>query len=318
MLPLIFVSGFLGSGKTTLMRRLILEGAARGLRLAVVVNEFGESDVDAALLRVASQNQSAEVMAALAGGCACCAGQDEFVETLRELVLRPKKSRPEVVLVEFSGLADPVVILETLAGPELAELVRPALLIGVADAARWDGLVAQVGPLLRRQIALADVLVVNKADLVDWPLLKKLEQKLAEVNPRATIFAAREAEFPLEDLWANLAAAPERTHAGTAVPHAHSHTIFHPLPHPLQREGLEEALKKLPSDVWRVKGFVRLAGEGGLWLVQFSGGDGTGRWQLAPFYPAWGAPEPNLGIVFIGAALDNERLEAEFRKLSAF
>lgn len=131
-LPVILVAGFLGAGKTTLMRRLIRDGHARGLKLCVVVNEFGAADVDGHILREAD----AELLASITGGCACCSGQDDFHDTILEIALRPQDQKPDVVLVEASGLADPSLMLEVLTSPELLPRVRVTKIICVADAAR--------------------------------------------------------------------------------------------------------------------------------------------------------------------------------------
>ncbi len=322
MLPLILVSGFLGSGKTTLLRRLIFDAGKRGLKLAVIVNEFGAAEVDGAILRGGNIAQDAEIIAAVAGGCACCAGQDEFVETLLELALRRGEKRPDAVLVEFSGLADPILVLETLAGPELLNLVRPAVLVGVADVGRWDDIAGQMGPLLRRQIALSDLLVLNKTDLAAPAMVEAIASKLRDLNPRAILLPAVEGEIPAQLVWEKLAAPSQRFVAPQneeIAPHANAHTIVCPLPHPVERAGLERALAALPSDVWRAKGFVRLRGEGGWWLVQFTGGENRpGRSHFAPFHPAWGGSEPATALVFIGATLDEAKLKRDFGLLSAF
>ncbi len=89
-LPIVLVAGFLGSGKTTLMRRLILDARQRNLRLSVVVNEFGAADVDSNILREAD----AELIASISGGCACCTGQDDFAETLLEIASRDEVTPP--------------------------------------------------------------------------------------------------------------------------------------------------------------------------------------------------------------------------------
>lgn len=309
-LPIVLVAGFLGAGKTTLMRRLILNAARRELRPAVIVNEFGAADVDSHILR----QSDAELIAAISGGCACCSGQDDLRETLIELATRDASARPGVILLEASGLADPLLLMDAVTSAELLPLVRVASLISVADATRWD-FGDELGPLMRRQVQLADVIVLNKTDIAGESA-NQVETALRAINPRADLRPAVQAECDLTLVWASLdettlRAAPESP-LGHAAPHAHYHTVMCPLPHPVERARLEAALGNLGAGVWRAKGFVRVRGVSGWQLLQYTGGAGNGRWHLAPFHlPAY-AEEPDGFLVFIGANLDREQLLRDF------
>ena len=308
-LPIVLVAGFLGAGKTTLMRRLILNAARRELRPAVIVNEFGAADVDSHILR----QSDAELIAAISGGCACCSGQDDLRETLIELATRDVSMRPGVVLLEASGLADPLLLMDAVTSAELLPLVRVASLVAVADAARpiFDD---ELGPLLRRQVQLADVIVLNKTDLAGESVTQ-VEAALRVLNPRAALWRAVQADCDLMPIWATLEEdLPRATTENTlcqSAPHAHYHTVVCPSPHPLDKTRLEAALGNLGPQVWRAKGFVRVCGLTGWQLLQYTGGPG-GRWHLAPFHlPAY-AEEPDGFLVFIGAALDRDQLLRDF------
>ena len=308
MTPLILVSGFLGAGKTSFLRHVLLDARARQLRVGVIVNEFGSVDVDGALLR-----ESAQFLAAVAGGCACCAGQDDFLEAVETMA----NAEFDAILVEASGLADPLILLESLAAPALLQCVRVTRLVCVADASNWNATAGALGPLLRRQLALADDIILNKTDLVGAQALHALQQKIAAINARANVQPSVEGRAHSADLW-NFAAhaispelgAPEQEHSG-------AHTIWLSLPHPLERAGLERALEEFDENVWRAKGFVRLRGHDGLQLVQLSGGLDGARARIAPFAPTFGAPEPQLGLVFIGAALNEADLKRRLRAAHA-
>lgn len=317
-LPVVLVAGFLGAGKTTLMRRLILSSRERGLRASVIVNEFGQSDVDSHILREADT----ELIASIAGGCACCTGQDDLLQTLHEIATRDE-GRPDVVLIESSGLADPVLLLDVLTAAPLLPLIRVASILCVVDAAQPDEIAGSLGPLLRRQISLADCIVLNKTDLLAPPQLDVLEVALRQLNPHATIERAVQCDFDLSPLWhsthaaqstlARVAPAQSTLDADTSAAHAHAHTIVCRLPHPIERAALEAAFAKLPGTVWRAKGFARLRGESGLRLIQYTGGgDGTGRLHIAPFSLPHGDAEPDTFLVFIGAALEEVTLRNEF------
>lgn len=327
-LPILLVAGFLGSGKTTLMRRLILDARARGLKLAVIVNEFGAADVDSNILREAD----AELISGIAGGCACCSGQDDFHATLLEIASRPADERPDAVLVEASGLADPVLLLDVMTGAQLLPLLRQAMILTVVDSGRFLELLGALGPLLRRQAQLADIVVLNKVDLVDAAKLQAVRAKISEIGPRSTPVPTQQCEFELGPVWEKLlndnhAATPRELTQESGAPHAHYHTVVCPLPHPIERAQLEATLNELGAgnpygEIWRVKGFVRLRGEANLQLVQYTGGGSSpGRYIIAPFYLPFGSDEPETALVFIGAELDRQKLLATFmgsRFLSAF
>ena len=304
MTPLILVAGFLGAGKTTLLRHLLLDARQKNLNIGVIINEFGAVDVDGQLLRDAAQS-----LASVAGGCACCAGQDDFVEAVQTM----SDAGFDAILVEASGLADPLILLETLAAPDLLKRVRVSQIICVADASNWNQMAGALGPLLKRQLLLADTIILNKIDLISSAALNALQAKVAALNSGATLKTAIEGKVELAwDFTARAATKPDLPNA----PHAASHTIWVALPHPLERTALERALADLGENIWRAKGFVRVCGEGDLQLVQLSGGPDGHRFRIAPFAAPFGADEPQLGLVFIGAQLDEATIQQRFGALS--
>jgi G3E family GTPase len=134
------VGGFLGSGKTTLMRRLIVDAQARELKIAVIVNEFGATDIDSNILRELERETANEILTGIAGGCACCTGQDELHWTLLEIGERLDHSRPDIILMEASGVADPSSCwVDVTTATQLLPLVRPTLRIGVVMWRRYGG-----------------------------------------------------------------------------------------------------------------------------------------------------------------------------------
>ncbi len=304
MTPLILVAGFLGAGKTTFLRHVLLDARQQNLNIGVIINEFGAVDVDGELLR-----DSAQSLASVAGGCACCAGQDDFVEA----ALTMSQSGFDAILVEASGLADPLVLLETLGAPDLLKRVRVAQIVCVADASNWNATAGALGPLLRRQLMLADTIILNKIDLINDAALTALRAKIAELNPNARVQTATEGEVDFD--W-NFAARVDRKPDLPLAPHADSHTIWVALPHPLERAALERALSELDENIWRAKGFVRVRGESDLQLVQGCGGLDGHRTRIAPFAIPFGASEPELGLVFIGGHFDGARVKRSFESLS--
>jgi G3E family GTPase len=161
---------------------------------------------------------------------------------------------------------------------------------------------------------LADLVILNKADLAEEAQRKEAETLVRELAPRADVVLATHCDFDLKRVW-NLTQRAHRVLASNdeKAEHAHYQTVVVPLPHPAQRARLEAALQGLPSDVWRAKGFVRLRGESSLWLVQYTGGGKSGRYTIAPFFLSLSGPEPETSLVFIGPSLERDALFKLFR-----
>ena len=307
MTPLFLVAGFLGAGKTTFLRHILLDARQKNLNIGVIINEFGAVDVDGEILR-----DSARSLASVAGGCACCSGQDDFIEAAREM----SHGGFDAIVVEASGLADPLVLLETLAAPDLIKNLQVAHIVCVADASNWNQAAGALGPLLRRQLMLADTVVLNKTDLVGAGAVAALRARLAELNPRARVQTATEGEVEFD--WNFAARAAVNLGLPVASPsanHADSHTMWVALPHPIARAELARAMSELGAEIWRAKGLVRVRGESVLQLVQLSGGLDGQRARIAPFAIPFGAPQPQLGLVFIGANFDGARIQSAFEAL---
>jgi G3E family GTPase len=321
----VLVGGFLGSGKTTLMRRLIVDAHVRGFKIAVIVNEFGATDMDSNILRELEREAASEILTGIAGGCACCTGQDELHWTLLEIGQRTDETRPDIILMEASGVADPILLLDVTTATQLLPLVRPALLVSVVDVERYADLQADVAPLLRRQVQMADVIILNKSDLASTSQLQKSRDELAQLNSHARFEAATHCDVHCAPLWrsalhetqgSNAPRVLESEAGGKAdnepVPHTHFQSVVCPLPHPIERAVFEEALKNLSPNVWRAKGFVHLRGEG-LHLLQYTGGGAQARFHLAPYHLPVSTQEPETSLVFIGAALDRNAILHSFR-----
>src|SRR5437016_12775759 len=161
-LPVVAVTGFLGSGKTTLIRALLDKPQAANT--AVIVNEYGEIGIDHALLR-----SSSDVTVLLGNGCLCCNVRSDLQETLRELFAdRVRSAVPSFhrVVIETSGLADPGPVLQTFATDRaLGREFHLQALIAVVDAVSGGGNIERM-PEAKKQVALADRIVVTKSDLV--------------------------------------------------------------------------------------------------------------------------------------------------------
>ncbi len=193
LIPVSIVTGFLGSGKTTLINRLLKQPEMN--RVAVIVNELGEIGIDNELVEVSS-----EQMMLLNNGCLCCVLRGDLQETLRDLFIKRRNGEVidfDRVIIETTGLADPAPVMQTLITDTLLlEQYRLDCVATVVDAVNAPGQLDQFSEPVK-QVALADRLIVTKTDLVAEKELSALIMRLNEVNPRAPVRIALNGEIEL-------------------------------------------------------------------------------------------------------------------------
>ena len=283
--PVTLITGYLGAGKTTLLRRI---AAQSRMRLAMVVNEFGEIAVDSRLVQ--GKNIT---MAELAGGCVCCSLSGEFSAAVEELV---RAAAPEWIVVETTGAAEPAALAYDIR--ENMPAVRLDSIVTVVDAdalVRFQGL-GQTG---REQIEIADVLIMNKADLAGESMSDALEAARA-LNPRAAVIEAERCGIDTGALFGIVPAEPGG--AGGAKPHprkAHESAFSHfgyAADAVLEHDGLIRLFESLPPGIYRAKGFIRTGK--GTFLLNYV----AGRCELEDAASAGGGSvgAGMLGLVFIG------------------
>lgn len=249
--PFTVIGGFLGAGKTTLLNRLI--AGTQGLRLAVLVNDFGTINVDARLVA----DHDGQTMT-LTNGCICCSMADGFIQAMLRLMETPE--RFDHVIVEASGVALPSKIMDFA---RLDPLLLPDAVIGLVDAASLGERLrdAHVGSVVADQIRQADILVLNRTDLVDATAPAQAE--LARLNPTAPVLTAQHADVPLAVVLGTMSAKPARD---TRPGHGSFHTRTFTTRSAMARVAFEVWSKTLPSSTLRGKGIVLLSGEGpALW-----------------------------------------------------
>jgi len=256
-LPVIAVTGFLGSGKTTVIRALL--DKPEGANTAVVVNEYGEVGIDNALLR-----SSSDVTVLLGNGCLCCNVRTDLQETLRGLFAdRARGAVPsfERVVIETSGLADPGPVLQTFATDRgLGREFHLQALISVVDAVNGERNVDEM-PEARKQVALADRIVLTKSDIADAATTARLLERLGAVTV-APVGIAVGGEIDSSFLLAE-PPTPRSSFELAGTEHTQGLCSFALIfEEPMSWEGFEQTMAVLTAlrgpDLLRVKGLVAI------------------------------------------------------------
>lgn len=185
--PVTILSGFLGAGKTTLLNHILTN--QQGVKTAVLVNEFGEIGIDNDLIVTTDED-----MVELSNGCICCSINDELMEAVERVIERPEPL--DYIVVETTGLADPLPVAMTFLGSELRDQTRLDSIITLIDAENFDEVVldTEVG---RAQVIYGDILLLNKCDLVSEERLEAIEKQLRDVKNDARILRSVKGDVPL-------------------------------------------------------------------------------------------------------------------------
>ena len=333
--PCTIVTGFLGAGKTTLVRH-VLENA-EGRRLAVIVNEFGDVGIDGDILKSCGIESCPEdAIVELANGCICCTVADDFVPALEALLNRPNP--PEHIVIETSGLALPKPLVQAFNWPAIASRVTVDGVIAVVDgAAVFDGRFADDPVALAKQRAedssvdhdnpleevfedqllCADLVVMNKADLMSIAERKDVVGQIGKTLSRAVkIVEVENGKVPTSVLLGlgaaaetDLAARPSHHDAEGEHDHEDFETFIVDLPVFDTPQQLVDRIKKIAElhDVLRAKGFADVKGKPMRLLVQ-----GVGNRIQHQFDRPWKPGEPRVGrLVVIGEkGLDQSAIRA--------
>ena len=301
--PMSVIGGFLGAGKTTLLNRVL--AGRHGVRYAVLVNDFGELNVDGDLVA-----EHGGDTVTFANGCVCCTMGDDLVGAIDRLLDGDRC--PDQILVEASGVADPSAIADIATlHPGLArDLV---VVLADAETVRTRHGDERLRDTVDRQIGSADLLVLNKCDRVSVEERETAESWLRG-RSRAPVVRTVAADIPMEVLSADRADRPAPAVSDRAPDHYHQfRSRFVPFPDPIDPGALRAVLAELSTQVLRAKGFVRRRGadrdstgsgpnpelaDSGLelMLVQLSGRSV----EVETWTPKEDDPAPSPGIVFIG------------------
>ncbi len=285
-LPVLTIGGYLGSGKTTLVNHLLRN--AKGRRLAVLVNEFGDLAIDEDLIEAESEN-----LISIAGGCICCSFGNDLMGALQEM--QRLDPQPDHVIIESSGVAIPGAIVATMS---LLSGLNSDGVVVVVDAETLRDAAADdyIGDTVQRQLSDADIVVVNKLDLITEESAASLTSWLDQNTRKAIQVPTRHGQvFP--DALLGVVNSPKKGHAQD-----HSDKLFDSLAltptKPLDVEAIAAQLATRSLGVIRAKGYL-LGQDESVWLVQIVGR----RWSVEP-----ATEDHKIGLICLGL---RGRLERE-------
>lgn len=323
-IPATVITGFLGAGKTTLIRHMLEKSG--GKRIALVINEFGDLGIDRAMLAGCGiEGCDDDSIMELANGCICCTVADDFLPTMEALLDRPEP--PEHIVIETSGLALPKPLVQAFNWPEIKSRVTvdgvvtvvdaPAVDAGrfaddpdaVQEARQADEMLDHESPLeevFEDQLLSADLVLLNKSDMLDEAALNAVRDEVAkEIDPAAKILATQHGNIDISVLL-GIGAAVEDVIETRKSHHdgeeAHDHDDFDSFVVSLgvieDPDALEERLKTLTveHDILRIKGFLNVPGKDMRMVIQ-----GVGPRLQRYFDRPWRADEQRASeLVIIG------------------
>ncbi len=323
-IPVTIISGFLGAGKTSLLNHIL--NADHGLRVAVLVNDFGEVNIDAGLI----SGVSGESTINLSNGCICCSIRGDLLEAVVELIQSPDS--PEYIVLETSGVSDPLAVSLTFLARELRLSVRVDSMLTVVDSEQIYHVDRKHRELVLDQIAVADIVVLNKVDLVNDEKRAELADFVKNLVPRARILEAAHGKVPLDlvlgvgkyDLHRfsgksglDVHVHPDGEAHGVEDEHHHEHdhtlvfnTCSYTTEKPLSHRAVRHAVKTLPPAIYRAKGVVYLKEtpdrKG---IVQV-----VGQRARVIIGAPWDDEKPGTQLVFIGepGGIDHGELQSRF------
>jgi len=291
--PVVIIAGFLGAGKTSLVNRLI--GQCGDSRVAVVVNDFGAINIDAELVVGIDGN-----VYGLANGCICCTIRDDLIETCLRIIRT--FGALDLLIVEASGASDSLQVANAFLRPDIGGLLQVSAILGVVDALHFGTLQGEMATLAQAQLSAADIVVLNKVDLVGAEALAALRSSLQRASPGVRIVGTSYGDLPL-DLVLDQARLPDargrtrRLAASGGERHRFLTSWAWQSPLPLALGRLRDAFDSLPDAIYRAKGFLYLDDvPSQKILLQM-----VGRRSSLNAAGAWGKDVPATRIVMIGA-----------------
>ncbi|MFC0274005.1 CobW family GTP-binding protein [Metabacillus herbersteinensis] len=269
-IPVYVISGFLGSGKTTVLVQMVESFKNKGQQVGIILNELGDENVESHLF----QNQK---IYELLNGCICCTIQEDLKQTLHTFIEESEKNSVDVLLIEGTGVANPLEIKDSLLHPQFIETLELKSMIGIVDAGHYleyqsvFASTREIRELLKDQITSADFIILNKIDVVSQKEVEKVSQKLKKiVKPTIEIVTASYGKVSLEKLVEQRQFVVNLDGKEHFEEHDHNHNHKHDHHHnhhsisalkiedvpPIKKDKLEKWLKGIPNLI-RAKGMIR-------------------------------------------------------------
>ena len=315
--PLTLITGFLGAGKTTLLNQML--NGDHGLRVAVLVNDFGAINIDAKLI-VGVEGEAVS----LSNGCICCTIRGDLLDAVESLLNR--ENPPEYIIIEASGVSDPSQVVYTFIKSPLKDRVQIDAILTLVDAEQFQSLDKQNQRLANDQIRAADIVILNKVDLVARDQLDSAKRQIQQLVPQARILETIQAQVPLNVVVGigkyDMSRLPESStdiHVHEADEqhdhhHSHDHSLAFTTWHwtsstALSLQKLRRVIENLPREIYRAKGVIFLhevpEQQGILQIV--------GRRVSLTMGNSWDDKTPHSEIVFIGSehAINSDELGAK-------
>ncbi|WP_419881078.1 CobW family GTP-binding protein [Peribacillus sp. B-H-3] len=294
------LGGFLGSGKTTLLRNIIKEEKKAGRKIAVLLNELGSISVDTGLI-------GEDVpLKELFDGCICCSIQDKLEVQLQELLT---SNDLDSIYIETTGAAHPVEVLDSIMSPLFAEQLIYKGIVGVVDLLRWkdrEKLPPHLRQLLFEQIRHADLILLNKQDLVSEIDAGQILFSIQNINPKAFCLLTSQAGISLEII-RNMNMQPKDASKISGSKHSlQLEALVHRFKDAIKQQEFEEWLRSLPDTIYRMKGYIKFTHSDYPYLFQYTYG--------MPLFLQEGLNLP-LNLVIIGEELDKAGIVHQLENL---
>ncbi len=322
--PAYIITGFLGSGKTTVLQKMLSYCKQNDLKAAIVVNEVGETNVEQDLF-------ADEHVLELLNGCICCSIQTDFTKELHSFITSlGEEEYPDLLFIESTGIANPLEIIDTLTDPQLIECLDLYSVINIVDGSKFIEYQSifssskEVRAVFESQITSSSIIMINKSDLIDQKIVEKVRKNLAEFKREdAPVIETSYGEMNVEHLLerrisihrtslalhkaGNCSCKDEHTCTIADHDHHHNHSfkaIKIDVTGPIDRITFEKWLQKLPNTLVRGKGIVRLTETIGLFQFQYSSN------QLQ--FTRLKATNMDLCVILIGIQLNVMQIENSF------
>ncbi|MDT8859847.1 GTP-binding protein [Alkalihalobacillus sp. MEB130] len=312
-IPVYLLTGFLGSGKTTVLKRMLQALKKQGKQPALIMNELGSENVE-------KEQFEDESMIELLNGCICCTIQDDMRNELSKFL--ELNNRVDVLLIEGTGIANPAEIVEVLTHPDIIDQVTIESIIGMIDASRYLEYQSlfqsskEIRTMLKQQVTSSTLLVVNKTDAIDQKKLKKVTTKIEEIKMKNTpIVFAEYGDVPLDMLFEKRFKTDTiHVQPGKQTEHHHHHHHYdHHSFQAIKLEGIEALdqdsfkkwLKSQGPELLRAKGYIVFQEDSQVFSFQYA----SNQLELQPI-------ETNKGtcIILIGTRLNQDQIEQTFQE----